>query len=358
MATIDTQTHNVIPQPGRDNLDELQVFLANEDANRFDDNFGDYIIQGGVLEPQVGLFGTPTPITAYISGFFVFEDSEIKFTFQKETWIALHIDKTTTDFEDEWERVTGTYYLKNDGSQFTPPLPPDAIMLFSAITVANINGVTDLRDVPQITGLNSISFTWDGNAQLNTSIVDGFSFRAKATIDRMFIHAKTLPSGGDLTIILRKNDIEVATGILTDGSESEITFFDPVEFSHFDGIGLQFTAVDPVPAADIDVALYYTEAVQLQPVIDGLRDISVFEELAYMASHRAYQAIEAQRRVRKLELQAKQAADNAKAFTFNQTPQLRPPSGFARAAKKSLALIEEEVANFEGLDIIQVSIFS
>jgi len=89
-----------------------------------------------------------------------------------------------------------------------------------------------------------ITFNYEGLAQDEDTIVDGFYFNNDVAIDKLTITARVAPTGADLTVDLLKDGSEqskVAT--LTDAATYEVTDFDPELYSTTDRFGLKIKSV-------------------------------------------------------------------------------------------------------------------
>lgn len=147
-------TFNPLPSPGANFSTQLQTFLRNEDAQRFNDHFQSYIESQCMMYTagaigKVGTF-TGTPCVAYPGGWRVSEPvASIDFSLTGATdndvcWVAVHRDASGT--VGSFLRVGSTHYIVDCSSATQPPLPANsAYAMKVTITGGAISSVVDLR---------------------------------------------------------------------------------------------------------------------------------------------------------------------------------------------------------------------
>jgi hypothetical protein len=140
---------NTIPTASASFLDDLTTFLKNEDADRFHEQFTDYVESGGLHGTVAGLVGTPSALTAYPAGHRITESGSITYP-DATSYVWVIANKATTGDAGGFTRVAGTHYLiQSAGAQ--PALPSGAIWLMQVTTAAGaITAVTDLRTLSAV----------------------------------------------------------------------------------------------------------------------------------------------------------------------------------------------------------------
>ena len=147
MATPITQTQKTLPTSGDAFLDNLQNFLAAEDAERFKDMFIGFVLSGGTHSTGATLTHSPASLTAYPGGFYITETGSI--TYPDATthlWVICHKDTTTA--VTNWTREAGTHYLfRNTASATKPALPvvDSAILMKVTTSGGAVTAVEDHR---------------------------------------------------------------------------------------------------------------------------------------------------------------------------------------------------------------------
>ena len=173
-------TKNTVPSSSSTFLADLQTFLLEEDADRFQDMFIGFIASGGTHVTGAGLVHTPDSLTAYPGGHYITETGAI--TYPDSTthiWVICHKD-TTTAITD-WTRVSGTHYLfRNTGSGTKPALPvvESAILMKVTTSGGAVSVVVDHRTLTidqSITGMLNVKdfgATGDGVTGESTAFTD------------------------------------------------------------------------------------------------------------------------------------------------------------------------------------------
>ncbi len=131
-SCVDVQTINSLPVQDTFFLSSTQNFMCQEDANRYVEQFHDFVLQGGYSTPPVppGLVQTPgAPTLATVSGYYVIEYGSITFPANKYCWVVL--DHATTGSLGSYTRVTGTHYLTDcrTSPSDKPGLPAGTVWL-------------------------------------------------------------------------------------------------------------------------------------------------------------------------------------------------------------------------------------
>lgn len=138
------QTHNTLPSAGASFLPDLQSFLRQEDAKRFQDQFQSFVVSGGIHGTQAGLTATPSPLVAYPGGYYTTDTSSITYPNGTTCWVAAH--KDTTGNVGSFLRVGASNYVMQCGTSTQPATPTHGVLLMKVVTSGgSITAVTDLR---------------------------------------------------------------------------------------------------------------------------------------------------------------------------------------------------------------------
>ena len=154
---VDTSTQSTLPQQNSTFFSDLETFLAEEDALRFQDILNPFVVLNGLHGTGGSLVGSPGNTTAYPGGFFVNETGTI--TYADNTthhWVIIHKDIVTV-IGGNWIRVSGTHYLFDPVSSSQPTAPTDSLILMDVVTSGgSITTVTDLRNLSAFAVVNDV----------------------------------------------------------------------------------------------------------------------------------------------------------------------------------------------------------
>jgi len=154
---VDTSTQSTLPQQNSTFFSDLETFLAEEDALRFQDTLNPFVLANGLHGTGGSLVGDPGNTTAYPGGFFVNETGTI--TYNDDTthhWVIIHKDIVTV-IGGNWIRVSGTHYLFDPVSAAQPTAPADSLIIMDVVTASgSITTVTDLRNLSAFAVVNDV----------------------------------------------------------------------------------------------------------------------------------------------------------------------------------------------------------
>ena len=146
--TLNTSTKSTLPQQNSTFFADLEAFLGEEDALRFQDILNPFVVSNGLHGTGASLTGDPGNTVAYPGGYYVNETNTI--TYNDNTahhWVIIHKD-TTTDPGGDWVRVSGTHYLFDPVASSQPTVPADSLILMDVVTSGgSITTVNDLRNL-------------------------------------------------------------------------------------------------------------------------------------------------------------------------------------------------------------------
>jgi len=142
---VQAATHQTVPSANFSFIPTLQTFLQEEDADRLADLSSSIVLSGGIHSTAAGLVGSPSALTAYLSGHYTTESGTITYPDASVCWVIAHT--ATTGNVGSFTRVSGTHYLINCGSTPQPALPNTSTALLMKVTTSGgaITAVTDLR---------------------------------------------------------------------------------------------------------------------------------------------------------------------------------------------------------------------
>ena len=142
---VQAATHQTVPGANFSFMPTLQTFLQEEDADRLADLSSSIVLSGGIHSTAAGLVGSPSALTAYLSGHYTIESGTITYPDASVCWVIAHT--ATTGNVGSFTRVSGTHYLINCGSTPQPALPNTSTALLMKVTTSGgaITAVTDLR---------------------------------------------------------------------------------------------------------------------------------------------------------------------------------------------------------------------
>jgi len=106
-----------------------------------------------------------------------------------------------------------------------------------------------------------ITFSYEGIAQLNDNIINGFLFDETVNIGKISIHSRIVPIGSPLTVDILKNNTEQLDLVsLPDGQNYvKTTLGTPLNFTNADSLGIRFKSIGSgVPGEGISVVLHYS----------------------------------------------------------------------------------------------------
>ncbi len=338
-----TDTINPIPEPGSAFNDDLQEFLANEDANRYADIFSDIVVSGGIFEIGTGLTHTPSELLAYPSGFYVTENGSITFSDDKTTWVAVFKDTETTSFIGTWQRVSGTHYIIDEDSGTDQPGLPDGAMYLMEVTTAggSVTVVDDLRPDFPFSQNNSKELFFAGDAVVSTNIINKFKFRSNVTIDRIFLDAQTAPTGTSLQVDILKNGVlqsQIAT--LDAGENFQQTKITPIVFTSDDEFGLQFTQIGSIlPGSNIQAIVGFTGGTSVSSIEDIEAQAAQITQALARAANAVAQSTSSADAAQTAEENAK--ASETLAFFFATSQKVASTAAAEQAAQEAEAALAE-----------------
>lgn len=138
---------NPVPTAGASFMGQLQTFLKNEDAQRFNEQFHGFVVSGCLGLTSAGLTHTPSSCIAYPGGYRSTETGSVTYSDASTCWTVIHKDvvgNLTTNVT--WTRTPGTHYLTNCTNIVLPTIPADTVLLMRVSTSGGaITAVDDLR---------------------------------------------------------------------------------------------------------------------------------------------------------------------------------------------------------------------
>lgn len=138
-------TVNPIPSSNSSFIPNLQTFLRNEDANRFNELGSlSVVITGGTHPTGAGLTKTPDGLIAYPGGWRINEVGSITYPASHTCFVIANY--ATSGNLTTYSRVTGTHYLMDCASGSEPALPANTVRLMTVVTNgSSVTSVTDRR---------------------------------------------------------------------------------------------------------------------------------------------------------------------------------------------------------------------
>ena len=171
--TIQAETHQTVPSANFSFMSDLQNFLRVEDANRYSDFYSSAVISGGIHSTAAGLVGSPTPMVAYVGGFYITESGTITYPDASTCHVIAHKDITAD--QGSYNRVAGTHYLINCASASPPAIPNVNSVLLMTVTTSGgaITAVVDKRPLGPHLGFDACRYATldDAITALGTSPV-------------------------------------------------------------------------------------------------------------------------------------------------------------------------------------------
>ena len=171
--TIQAETHPTVPSANFSFMSDLQNFLRVEDANRYSDFYSSAVISGGIHSTAAGLVGSPTPMVAYVGGFYITESGTITYPDASTCHVIAHKDITAD--QGSYNRVAGTHYLINCASASPPAIPNVNSVLLMTVTTSGgaITAVVDKRPLGPHLGFDACRYATldDAITALGTSPV-------------------------------------------------------------------------------------------------------------------------------------------------------------------------------------------
>ena len=155
---VQAATHQTVPSANFSFMPTLQTFLQAEDADRLADLSSSIVLSGGIHSTAAGLVGSPSALTAYLSGHYTTESGTITYPDASTCWVIAHT--ATTGNVGSFTRVSGTHYLINCGSTPQPALPNTSTALLMKVTTSGgaITAVTDLRPFGTIGAIDACQY--------------------------------------------------------------------------------------------------------------------------------------------------------------------------------------------------------
>ena len=156
--TTQAATHQTVPSANFSFIPTLQTFLQEEDADRLADLSSSIVLSGGIHSTAAGLVGSPSAMTAYLSGHYTTESGTITYPDASVCWVIAHT--ATTGNVGSFTRVSGTHYLINCGSTPQPALPNTSTALLMKVTTSGgaITAVTDLRPLGALGAIDACRY--------------------------------------------------------------------------------------------------------------------------------------------------------------------------------------------------------
>lgn len=176
-----TQTINTITSIRTSSGPEnLETFLANEDAQRFAHGFRSFVVSGGTGSTAGSLTHTISALIAYPAGYYVSVPSTTHaYTGGTRTFVYAHKDDTTTitDSDCTVTRSGHLVFVECDVGASTPTQPANTVTLMTVDTSAGaITAVTDTR-VTSPVDVGTLSFPGYTYGALPASCSDGQTVR-------------------------------------------------------------------------------------------------------------------------------------------------------------------------------------
>ena len=223
---VDTSTQSTLPQQNSTFFSDLETFLAEEDALRFQDILNPFVVENGLHGTGGTLIGDPGNTTAYPGGFFVNETGTI--TYNDDTthhWVIIHKDIVTV-IGGDWIRVSGTHYLFDPVSVAQPTAPTDSLILMDVVTASgSITTVTDLRNLSAFAVVNDVF-----KAKISSDDTTADFLVAKLAAGAGITLTETTPGGNETLTIAADSLVTVSTNDTTPGFlEDKITSGDGIK---------------------------------------------------------------------------------------------------------------------------------
>jgi len=195
MAGTDADAFSTLPAANGTFLTDLQTFLREEDALRFNDQFSGMVVSGG-LHATAGSLTSPAFATvAYCGGFRISQASAtITYADAETTWVIAHVDAAGN--VGTFTRVGTSHYLIDASSSSRPALPANAVWLMEVTTAGGaITTVKDLREMaprPPIINVLDYGAVPDWNGATGTDNTTGLQNAINAAADRGSAQAPAL----------------------------------------------------------------------------------------------------------------------------------------------------------------------
>lgn len=152
----DYHTIETLPGANASFLTDLQNFLNEEWAERFNEILSPFVLSGGTHGTAAGLTGTPASLVAYPGGFRVAETGSITYIDSETSWVI--VNKDLTGDLGNFVRVAGTHYLVNIIDATEPTIPANSLFLMRVTTAAGaISAVEDKRQLSSGPGIAGVS---------------------------------------------------------------------------------------------------------------------------------------------------------------------------------------------------------
>lgn len=157
MPGFSSNPFNTLPTSSAAFLTDMQTFFREEDAERYDDHFDDFIVSGGTHATAGGLTSGSFATTGYVGGYRIAQSSAaITYANATTSWVIFDADASGN--LGSYIRVLGTHYLVGTGAT-QPAVPSDTVTLMQVVTSGGaITEVVDLRNVsPLLLGIGGIN---------------------------------------------------------------------------------------------------------------------------------------------------------------------------------------------------------
>lgn len=173
-ATSDTL--NTVPAANTSFLSNLQTFLKQEDAGRYNELFGaDRVISACLHGTGAGLTGNPGSCVAYPGGYRTTETASITYPDADTCWVV--VNKDTAGNIANFVRVAGSHYLVDCASFLEPALPASSSWMMQVTTSGGaITAVTDKRELKAVSRVNlpsTIAYEDETNTLSGTNTFSG-----------------------------------------------------------------------------------------------------------------------------------------------------------------------------------------
>lgn len=155
---------------------------------------------------------------------------------------------TSTDYKVYWGKKTAGYTFKEA-----------ALNVFHDVAVFSFQYAKYAQSYIDVINKFSV-FHYTGTLVDEETIFNKFRFQGTVIIKKIELHARTAPTGANLTIDILKNSVEQSNlATLTAGSTDEITNITDITFTSSDDFGLKIKSVGTTVAGeDLNIVIHYT----------------------------------------------------------------------------------------------------
>lgn len=140
-----------------------------------------------------------------------------------------------------------------------PVLNKDALNVFHDVAVFSFQYAKYAQSYIDVINKFAV-FHYTGTLVDEETIFNKFRFQGTIIIKKIELHARTAPTGANLTIDILKNSVEQSNlATLTAGSTDEITNITDITFTSSDDFGLKIKSVGTTVAGeDLNIVIHYT----------------------------------------------------------------------------------------------------